>query len=60
MVQWKTLFYKTSIWLVAECLLGILGLDHLCDYSEFLEHTKHISHHLQPANQSSLVVVAWN
>ena len=35
-VQWKKLLAKTIVWLAAEILLSLLGLDNLADYSEFL------------------------
>lgn len=33
--QWKPLFVKILVWLVAEVLLNVLGLDTLADYGEF-------------------------
>ncbi|EAW35941.1 hypothetical protein [Lyngbya sp. PCC 8106] len=35
-VRWKKLITKTLIWLLAELLLNLIGLDDLADYSEFL------------------------
>jgi len=35
-VQWQKLFIKTSVWLTAEILLNVIGLDNLADYSEFM------------------------
>lgn len=35
-IKWKTLIVKTTIWLVAEICLSLLGLDNLADYDEFL------------------------
>ncbi len=35
-VQWQKLFLKTSVWLTAEILLNVIGLDNLADYSEFM------------------------
>lgn len=32
----KKLWLKGTVWLVAEILLSLIGLDHLADYSEFL------------------------
>ncbi|MBE9128295.1 MULTISPECIES: hypothetical protein [unclassified Coleofasciculus] len=38
-VQWKKVIIKTTVWLAAEIILNLLGLDNLADYSEFLyEH----------------------
>lgn len=33
---WKTTLIKAIIWLTAEILLTIVGLDNLADYSEFV------------------------
>lgn len=35
-IKWKALLTKTVIWLLAEILLNIMGLDTLADYSEFV------------------------
>lgn len=35
-VKWKKLLIKTAVWLVAEILLNLLGMDNLADYSEFV------------------------
>ena len=35
-VRWKKLLAKTLVWVVAEVLLTLLGLDNLADYSEFI------------------------
>lgn len=35
-VRWKTLLTKTLIWLSAEILLNIIGLDTIADYSEYI------------------------
>ncbi len=35
-VRWKKLFLKTSVWLTAEIILTVVGLDNLADYSEFV------------------------
>jgi len=35
-VRWQTLFVKVTVWLSAEILLGMMGLDNLADYSEFV------------------------
>lgn len=34
--QWKKLLVKTTVWLAAEIILNLLGLDNLADYSEFI------------------------
>jgi hypothetical protein len=38
--QWSALFLKGLVWLSAEILLTLLGLDDLADYSEFLFHNR--------------------
>lgn len=35
-IQWKKIFVKTSLWLVTEIILNLVGLDNLADYSEFV------------------------
>ncbi|MDJ0702980.1 MAG: hypothetical protein QNJ46_06835 [Leptolyngbyaceae cyanobacterium MO_188.B28] len=35
-IHWKKLLAKTLVWVVAEILLTLLGLDNLADYSEFI------------------------
>lgn len=35
-VKWRVLCSKTLIWLVAEILLCLVGMDDIADYSEFL------------------------
>ncbi len=33
---WKKIMTKATIWLAAEILLTVVGLDNLADYSEFI------------------------
>lgn len=33
---WQTKITKTTLWLAAEILLTVSGLDNLADYSEFI------------------------
>ena len=33
---WKSILLRTTVWLAAEVMLGIIGLDDLADYSEYL------------------------
>lgn len=33
---WKSTIAKTAIWLAAEILLNVVGLDNIADYSEFV------------------------
>lgn len=35
-LQWKKLLVKTTLWLAAEIILNVVGLDNLADYSEFI------------------------
>ncbi len=35
-VRWKRAAVEITVWLIAEILLNLLGLDNLADYSEFL------------------------
>ncbi len=45
-VRWKKLLSKIAIWLMAEILLNLLGLDNLADYSEFV-FEKNLAHQKQ-------------
>ncbi len=42
-VQWQKLWFKTILWLGAEILLTLMGLDDLADYSEFLYQQKQVA-----------------
>ncbi|MEB3231796.1 MAG: hypothetical protein VKJ64_12360 [Leptolyngbyaceae bacterium] len=35
-VRWRSLLVKTTVWLSTEIILGVMGLDNLADYSEFV------------------------
>ena len=35
-IHWKMLLVKFAIWLVAEVVLSLYGLDNIADYSEYL------------------------
>lgn len=50
-IHWKTAFIKTIVWLAAEIVLNLMGVDSLADYSEFIyEHQlAALSHLHQPA-----------
>lgn len=39
-LRWKKLFVKGGLWLSAEVVLGLVGLDNLADYSEFLAQSR--------------------
>lgn len=34
-MQWQKVFIKTAVWLTAEILLNLVGIDSVADYSEF-------------------------
>jgi hypothetical protein len=50
-IHWKTVLVKLIVWLAAEVILNLLGLDSLADYSEFLHDQEAISlsHLYKPA-----------
>lgn len=35
-VRWQKLLVKGTVWISAEIMLGLMGLDNIADYSEFL------------------------
>jgi len=35
-LEWKKVLVKTTVWLAAEIVLNLVGLDNLADYSEFI------------------------
>ena len=35
-LRWKKLLFNLSVWLTAEIVLTVLGLDNLADYGEFI------------------------
>lgn len=42
-IRWKFIFYRLLIWVVAEVVFSMLGVDDLADYSEFLlERSTHV------------------
>ncbi|MEW5859024.1 MAG: hypothetical protein AB1861_16835 [Cyanobacteriota bacterium] len=40
--QWKRVFVKTTVWLITEIILNLLGLDNLADYNDFILEQKKI------------------
>jgi hypothetical protein len=34
--QWKKVWLKATVWLAAEIILNLIGIDNLADYSEFI------------------------
>ena len=42
-IPWQKLFIKTTVWLAAEILLNLIGLDNLADYSEFIFEQKGVA-----------------
>ena len=47
-VRWRKLLVKSTFWLSSEVLLGLMGLDTVADYSEFLTKSQ-MAHHLGDA-----------
>ncbi|MDJ0702970.1 MAG: hypothetical protein QNJ46_06775 [Leptolyngbyaceae cyanobacterium MO_188.B28] len=43
-VKWRELLLKTSIWITAEIMLSLIGLDNLADYSEFIFQNRVMPH----------------
>ncbi len=41
-VKWKALSTHFAVWVMAEILLGGLGLDTIADYSEYLSRNQNI------------------
>jgi hypothetical protein len=39
-VKWKKLLVDISIWVIAEIVLNLIGLDDLADYGEFVFENK--------------------
>ncbi|MGF1457442.1 MAG: hypothetical protein ACFBSG_00290 [Leptolyngbyaceae cyanobacterium] len=39
-VRWRRFLVKGTMWLSAEIVLGLIGLDTVADYSEFLTKTQ--------------------
>lgn len=35
-IQWQKVWLKATIWLAAEIILNLIGLDNIADYSEFI------------------------
>ena len=42
-IQWHELLYKLTVWLLAEIVLNLMGLDDMADYSEFIFSNSSIS-----------------
>lgn len=56
-VQWQKLFLKTSVWLTAEILLNVIGLDNLADYSEFMVNNQALSQVTQAVSNLITLVI---
>jgi hypothetical protein len=54
--QWKKGLVEITVWLIAEIILNLLGLDNLADYSEFVFERKvmTISSLFEPAIATTL------
>lgn len=48
-VKWGKMVIKLTVWLTAEILLGLVGLDNLADYGEFIAGDYTVSSHYRPA-----------
>ena len=46
-VRWKTLMIQTLLWLMAEIILGLMGLDDLADYGEYRFSATRVVHSSQ-------------
>jgi hypothetical protein len=51
-VKWRKMAAKVTVWLAAEVLLGLAGLDNLADYGEFT-----LSHATLSPSDSALQMV---
>jgi hypothetical protein len=47
-VRWRKFFVKGTFWLSTELMLGLMGMDTLADYGEFLTHSR-VTDHLETA-----------
>ena len=54
--QWQKLFVKTTVWLAAEIILNLIGLDNLADYSEFIYGPEVMVLSQQPQPKTLIVV----
>lgn len=43
-VRWRKFLVKSTFWLSTELVLGLIGMDTLADYSEFLAKSRAIDH----------------
>jgi hypothetical protein len=59
-VNWRTLLIKASIWLVAEIILNLVGLDNLADYSEFAFGHDSVADALNPNDAIALIAQPSN
>lgn len=44
-VKWGKMAAKITVWLAVEVLLGLVGLDNLADYGEFMLGDQTLSHY---------------
>jgi hypothetical protein len=47
-VKWSKMVIKLTVWLTAEILLSLVGLDNLADYGEFIASDQAISQRYRP------------
>lgn len=45
-VRWRKLLVKGALWMSAEIVLGVVGLDNVADYSEFLSQSHTVVTHI--------------
>jgi hypothetical protein len=43
-VRWRKFLVKGTFWLSTELMLGLMGMDTLADYSEFLMKSRVVDH----------------
>lgn len=43
-VRWRKFLVKGTFWLSTELMLGLIGMDTVADYSEFLAHSRAVEH----------------
>lgn len=41
--SWKKSVLKVTVWIAAEIVLNLIGIDDLADYSEFIFESRHIT-----------------
>ena len=44
LIRWRKFLVKGTVWLSTELALGLIGMDTLADYSEFLTQSRTVDH----------------